>query len=124
MGINRNIVECKGLKTHQRNMEKLQGINRNIVECKGDGKTEAVSTKAVLIETLWNVKDYRLKRILDTQSINRNIVECKERVETADQQRSRGINRNIVECKDHQPIVEAFGAARINRNIVECKAVS
>ena len=45
------------------------GINRNIVECKGMYCSPAISYRCVLIETLWNVKDYRLKRILDTQKV-------------------------------------------------------
>ena len=54
----------------------------------------------VLIETLWNVKEY-LRQITEgsEQSINRNIVECK--VEHGDIiiRSIPGINRNIVECK-------------------------
>ena len=32
------------------------GINRNIVECKGDPEADRKSFQGVLIETLWNVK--------------------------------------------------------------------
>ena len=56
--------------------------------------------KYVLIETLWNVKEY-LRQITEgsEQSINRNIVECK--VEHGDIiiRSIPCINRNIVECK-------------------------
>ena len=45
------------------------GINRNIVECKGKKLWQAKLLLFVLIETLWNVKDYRLKKILDTQRV-------------------------------------------------------
>ena len=57
MGINRNIVECKVciptlLRRH------LSRINRNIVECKVvTGVRSLIAAFAVLIETLWNVKD-------------------------------------------------------------------
>ena len=33
-----------------------KGINRNIVECKGLGQGATASTGKVLIETSWNVK--------------------------------------------------------------------
>ena len=57
MGINRNIVECKGIT----DMDYRSGqhrINRNIVECKAVQHPEM---------------------LLQQNGINRNIVECKER---------------------------------------------
>ena len=55
------------------------GINRNIVECKARFYWMNTGCWYVLIETLWNVKNYpghwwnpRSRRI------NRNIVECKD----------------------------------------------
>ena len=56
-----------------------QCINRNIVECKVLRSLERRSVLRVLIETLWNVK---ISEFADSggaiNSINRNIVECKE----------------------------------------------
>ena len=56
------------------------GINRNIVECKGirlkNGETD---DNTVLIETLWNVKSLKIISQAElSTSINRNIVECKD----------------------------------------------
>ncbi len=53
--INRNIVECKD-KSVKRKMVTKWGINRNIVECKVLCVDTLLLEKAVLIETLWNVK--------------------------------------------------------------------
>ena len=36
------------------------GINRNIVECKGMYCSPAISYRCVLIETLWNVKLFQV----------------------------------------------------------------
>ena len=86
--INRNIVECKGVSRWEIYAVQV-GINRNIVECKACNcnchmmvvivlietlwnvkeysDRNMGNDSMVLIETLWNVKDYRLKKILDTQ---------------------------------------------------------
>ena len=55
------------------------GINRNIVECKAfKHNGYEVSSDAVLIETLWNVKLVEIKNLWCVEpGINRNIVECK-----------------------------------------------
>ena len=59
--INRNIVECKVLRIHQKSG--VDGcINRNIVECKEVTKDDIIGTVNVLIETLWNVKMYETVR--------------------------------------------------------------
>ena len=52
--INRNIVECKFLKTSTETTLKTR-INRNIVECKSHRSTASMVLVPVLIETLWNV---------------------------------------------------------------------
>ena len=56
------------------------GINRNIVECKGMFSRHTMQLELeVLIETLWNVKtDGRNLSCAEPLCINRNIVECKE----------------------------------------------
>ena len=56
------------------------GINRNIVECKGRKfSTHPGSLRPVLIETLWNVKVNINDSIFFCMlRINRNIVECKD----------------------------------------------
>ena len=55
------------------------GINRNILECKGVWFYVVCSAKSVLIETYWNVKESKIERDRHTGSINRNILECKGR---------------------------------------------
>ena len=100
-GINRNIVECKGVrllmflfscvvlietlwnvKKIRKPLILLHGnrINRNIVECKVSYATpQQIGASAVLIETLWNVKEKRERKVENAgYCINRNIVECKE----------------------------------------------
>ena len=122
MGINRNIVECKGVeqcrehdgqsvvlietlwnvKTEDSSPcpEKPSCINRNIVECKANFTFKDSLHAIVLIETLWNVKIVcctfpgTLRR-----GINRNIVECKVVYARASTDHQECINRNIVECK-------------------------
>ena len=55
-GINRNIVECKEYFCFCVCGSGC-GINRNIVECKVEYLLADQKESAVLIETLWNVKD-------------------------------------------------------------------
>ena len=56
---------------------------------------------AVLIETLWNVKEQKPKQELKPEkSINRNIMECKECQQKPTWRAILRINRNIMECKD------------------------
>ena len=55
LGINRNILECKG--TTELSVSPLApGINRNILECKVRMRKNMEKTSPVLIETYWNVK--------------------------------------------------------------------
>ena len=55
-GINRNIVECKDAR-HRKSLLDEHCINRNIVECKVSACEVTIGAmSAVLIETLWNVK--------------------------------------------------------------------
>ena len=56
--INRNIVECKDLCAATDSIP-YSGINRNIVECKVWTSFIASATSPVLIETLWNVKEFK-----------------------------------------------------------------
>ena len=54
-GINRNIVECK--EEYEGDLPEIcHRINRNIVECKVYPHEYYLTSKSVLIETLWNVK--------------------------------------------------------------------
>ena len=54
------------------------GINRNIVECKGVSTRLLSRNAGVLIETLWNVKPEGVGvGLIPLPRINRNIVECK-----------------------------------------------
>ena len=77
IGINRNILECKGLNPVL-SAGGSGGINRNILECKVKTNRYEVTIYSVLIETYWNVKDRRTRRSERTRrSINRNILECK-----------------------------------------------
>ena len=51
MGINRNIVECKGMSSSS-SPDSCSGINRNIVECKDSWANQVrVMQLQVLIET-------------------------------------------------------------------------
>ena len=54
----------------------------------------------VLIETLWNVKQWMKLKSYANSSINRNIVECKEMSGFDVSDNAICINRNIVECKE------------------------
>ena len=53
------------------------GINRNIVECKGTYVSIRQTPVFVLIGTLWNVKELKNRIQPRRRRINRNIVECK-----------------------------------------------
>ena len=55
MGINRNILECKGYSTSEVQAE-VDCINRNILECKVISLARSSAALSVLIETYWNVK--------------------------------------------------------------------
>ena len=77
--------------------------------------------KAVLIETLWNVKFSLIRPLKVVERINRNIVECKVNFYIFRQHIILRINRNIVECKDHHVRHTEHQEHCINRNIVECK---
>ena len=60
-GFNRNIVECKALSGYGRHRF-FNGFNRNIVECKGRNTGARTGNESlVLIETLWNVKGWRVR---------------------------------------------------------------
>ena len=56
--INRNIVECKLVKTTQKGDTEVTRINRNIVECKFSSSDAVFGSPLELIETLWNVNIY------------------------------------------------------------------
>ena len=75
----------------------------------------------VLIETLWNVKQWMKLKSYANSSINRNIVECKEMSGFDVSDNAICINRNIVECKDKINGKIYIGKTCIYRNIVECK---
>ena len=75
-GINRNIVECKGMKKAGYKVG-IYCINRNIVECKDSFFDCPLVPLLVLIETLWNVKSVDHLQVDFSLRINRNIVECK-----------------------------------------------
>ena len=77
IGINRNILECKGLNPVL-SAGGSGGINRNILECKVKTNRYEVTIYSVLIETYWNVKNFKLFFThFSTVRINRNILECK-----------------------------------------------
>ena len=60
-GFNRNIVECKA-KADGSSVTALSSFNRNIVECKGRNTGARTGNESlVLIETLWNVKGWRVR---------------------------------------------------------------
>ena len=75
----------------------------------------------VLIETLWNVKQWMKLKSYANSSINRNIVECKEMSGFDVSDNAICINRNIVECKDKINGKIYIGKTCINSNIGECK---
>ena len=52
-------------------------INRNIMECKEYSPVKDIELCKVLIETLWNVKNYFTDNETMEKGINRNIMECK-----------------------------------------------
>ena len=98
-GINRNIVECKGIIRHTGNWE-IYVLIETLWNVKLGKTICEVCVAIVLIETLWNVK-WKISQVYWSlrAGINRNIVECKDV-----SMRSSGscvccINRNIVECK-------------------------
>ena len=76
--INRNIVECKLIFISNLGNDS-DGINRNIVECKYRHYFSTVTRDAELIETLWNVNDISVIKLVTSRRINRNIVECKSK---------------------------------------------
>ena len=78
----------------------------------------------VLIETLWNVKQWMKLKSYANSSINRNIVECKEMSGFDVSDNAICINRNIVECKGSCGSAAIYQWSCINRNIVECKEVN
>ena len=79
---------------------RLLRINRNIVECKLIRSEAFCASSSELIETLWNVNfGFDCKIISSRTRINRNIVECKFDIEDLTEEKLEGINRNIVECK-------------------------
>ena len=117
-------MECKAHIVTSQSALHL-GINRNIVECKGMKKAGYKVGIYVLIETLWNVKSaVRLMYFPEASSINRNIVECKVGIDDNSLIFLSCINRNIVECKAGLVIKIGTSQFCINRNIVECKGIS
>ena len=63
----------------------------------------------VLIETLWNVKEFKaIYPLAAPTGFNRNIVECKVVFRLFVVAHCSGFNRNIVECKDSKTFIEAF----------------
>ena len=97
--INRNIMECKELFKWSLQFPDLR-INRNIMECKDRWPDISSSFIAVLIETLWNVKDGLYNGSVWCETV---LIETLWNVKL---ERSRstgtvglGINRNIMECK-------------------------
>ncbi len=71
------------------------------MECKVFSFHFSLELAAVLIETLWNVKNAKFVVYNDG---------------------ALGINRNIVECKVFQVLLLRLSWRSINRKIVECKA--
>ena len=59
VSINRNIMECKEELSDKIKYD-LPGINRNIMECKEYICFLGLRAFGVLIETLWNVKLFRI----------------------------------------------------------------
>ena len=89
-GINRNILECKGLNSANASRY-AASINRNILECKEKRRGVCVT---------------------HTGGINRNILECKVRLREIVSTRRSGINRNILECKGLSPPAVRHTAVR------------
>ena len=142
--INRNIMECKELFKWSLQFPDLR-INRNIMECKDRWPDISSSFIAVLIETLWNVKDGLYNGSVWCETV---LIETLWNVKL---ERSRstgtvvlGINRNIMECKGDWygtrqealwVLIETLWNVKfelhrsawmlwcINRNIMECKGV-
>ena len=117
------------------------------MECKVYTGHDLRIAPAVLIETLWNVKeDVRHRGENLHTGINRNIVECKDLNAERDRGSStvlietlwnvknlraprklteeQSINRNIVECKAAKKRGEKIPEDCINRNIMECQRLS
>ena len=70
------------------------------MECKGRYYQNGSGRISVLIETLWNVKNFGNPPFLCAlRRINRNIVECKAGTANRHRNYQLRINRNIVECK-------------------------
>ena len=81
MGINRNIVECKGYQDTRISEEGDMRINRNIVECKGKNRFELCVSFIVLIETQWNVKEETVRQ--PATAAKRVLIETQWNVKTA-----------------------------------------
>ena len=102
----------------------LLRINRNIVECKGVRTADSIQHTFVLIETLWNVKLHiGIYRIFQSTVLIETLWNVKPATLDATGKAIRRINRNIVECK--AALQKCFCRPRpcINRNIVECKVI-
>ena len=97
------------------------GINRNILECKGLLIEMEQGGYDVLIETYWNVKIGSRKPLKWRCCINRNILECKGYCYFNIFNNCFCINRNILECKGAIFSGIYYSQKRINRNILECK---
>ena len=79
----------------------MPGINRNIVECKGITQSSKQSAFIVLIETLWNVKQNTIIVLLLLYWVLiETLWNVKIEFKNWEQTKNYRINRNIVECKD------------------------
>ena len=79
----------------------VPGINRNIVECKVPSNSSFKVRERVLIETLWNVKNYVSDwNFNDALVLIETLWNVKYFCHTGQKAYGYGINRNIVECKD------------------------
>ena len=77
-GINRNIVECKGVPGAEKAFQISVLIETSWNVKYGDKRRRAFAF-VVLIETSWNVKEFWTIPSKCMICINRNIVECKVR---------------------------------------------
>ena len=98
------------------------GINRNIVECKGKLEWYFTVISSVLIETLWNVKEYSRSAFLVPEEV---LIETLWNVKVCVQE-EKSYGRSVLietlwNVKLDISFEVFFQVVRINRNIVECK---
>ncbi len=119
--INRNIVECKEIQSTDQ-PGKIAVLIETLWNVKEESVREHIAETMVLIETLWNVKIISLKPFsIIFPRINRNIVECKEQFWFVWFSFFDVLIETLWNVKHILFHTNKGDKVSINRNIVECK---